>query len=47
MRAHLETFPMTGFDVKLYRADEVEPVYTAEGFPRGTIFGVRIDGQGA
>lgn len=47
MRAHLETFPMTGFDVKLYRADEVEPVYSAEGFPRATIFGVRIDGEGA
>lgn len=45
MRAHLETFPLTGFDVKLYRGDEVEPVYTAEGFPRDRIFGVWIGGN--
>lgn len=44
MRAHLERYPMTGFDIKLYKAGEVEPVYTAEGQPRDAIFGVRIGG---
>lgn len=44
MRAHLETFTMTGFDVKIYRVGEVEPVYNAEGFPRDAIFGVDIQG---
>ncbi|KRB86764.1 antibiotic biosynthesis monooxygenase [Sphingomonas sp. Root710] len=42
MRAHLETFPMTGFDVKLYSVAGVEPVYTAEGQPRDAIFGISI-----
>lgn len=42
MRAHLDGFPMTGFDVRLYSIDGAEPVYTPAGQPRDTIFGVWI-----
>ncbi|MFA7440127.1 MAG: antibiotic biosynthesis monooxygenase [Sphingomonadaceae bacterium] len=42
MRAHLGQYPMTGFAVQLYRASEVEPVYTDDGQPRDRIFGVWI-----
>lgn len=42
MRAHLESFPMIGFDVKLYSIAGVEPVYTSEGQPRDAIFGITI-----
>lgn len=42
MRAHLESFALTGFDVSLYSANGKEAVYTEEGQPRSTIFGVPI-----
>lgn len=42
MRDHLGSFPMNGFDVKLYSVDGVEPVYNEIGVPREEIFGVRI-----
>lgn len=44
MRAHLESYEITGFDVKLYSAAGVEPVYTEEGQPRDSIFGVWLGG---
>lgn len=44
MRAHLESHEIVGFDVKLYSASGVEPVYTEEGRPRDRIFGVWIGG---
>jgi quinol monooxygenase YgiN len=46
MRAHLESFSLTGFDVSLYSANGKEAVYTAEGQPRSTIFGISIAGEG-
>lgn len=42
MRAHLESYELTGFDVKLYSIAGIEPVYDENGQPRDTIFGVRI-----
>jgi len=42
MRAHLERSTLTGFDVSIYSANGKEPVYTAEGQPRDSIFGVSI-----
>lgn len=42
MRDHLESQTLTGFDVKLYSAAGVEPVYTEQGRPRAEIFGVSI-----
>jgi len=43
MRAHLESHRLTGFDVKIYGAQGVEPIYTEDGQPRAAIFGVPID----
>lgn len=42
MRAHLERHEIIGFDVKLYSVAGIEPVYTEDGQPRDTIFGVKI-----
>jgi quinol monooxygenase YgiN len=42
MRAHLEGYEITGFDVKLYSIAGIEPVYDENGQSRDTIFGVRI-----
>jgi quinol monooxygenase YgiN len=42
MRDHLGQFPMSGFDVRIYSASGVEPIYTDEGMPRDTIFGIFI-----
>lgn len=42
MRAHLESYELTGFDVKLYSIAGVEPVYDENGQPRAEIFGVPI-----
>lgn len=42
MRAHLEAQAIIGFDVKLYSAAGIEPVYTEAGQPRDAIFGVSI-----
>jgi quinol monooxygenase YgiN len=42
MRAHLEAHEMLGFDVKLYSVAGIEPIFTADGQQRDTIFGVTI-----
>lgn len=42
MRAHLESYELTGFDVKLYSIAGIEPVYDESGQPRKAIFGVSI-----
>lgn len=44
MRDHLEASALMRFDVKLYSVAGVDSVYTAEGEPRSTIFGVPIGG---
>ena len=42
MRDHLGTHTLTGFDINLYAAGEVMPVYGEDGLPRDVIFGVRV-----
>lgn len=42
MRAHLETYTLTGFAVQIYSVKGVEEVYDAEGWPRREIFGVSL-----
>ncbi|MFC0203762.1 putative quinol monooxygenase [Novosphingobium soli] len=43
MRAHLETYELTGFGVRLYGTCGVEPVYGEDGWPRREIFGVTLE----
>lgn len=40
MRAHLESYDMTGYAVQVYSAVGVEPIYDPEGRPRPEIFGI-------
>lgn len=42
MRAHLETYELTGFAVQVYSAAGVGPIYDPTGQPRADLFGVAL-----